>query len=48
MDEYDFDIVVLGGGSGGEWIWQETAGRRIAVVEAHRVGGECPFVACMP
>lgn len=43
-----FDIVVLGGGSGGEWIWQEVPGRRIAVVEAGRVGGECPFVACMP
>ena len=44
----DYDIVVLGGGSGGEWIWQEVTGRRIAVVEAHRLGGECPFVACMP
>ena len=43
-----FDIVVLGGGSGGEWIWQEVPGRRIAVVEADRVGGECPFVACVP
>lgn len=43
-----FDIVVLGGGSGGEWIWQEVTGRRTAVVESHRVGGECPFVACMP
>lgn len=46
MDIYD--IVVLGGGSGGEWIWQEVPDRRIAVVEAGRVGGECPFVACVP
>ncbi len=46
MEEYD--IVVLGGGSGGEWIWQEVPDRRIAVVEAARVGGECPFVACVP
>ncbi|HET9075768.1 MAG TPA: NAD(P)/FAD-dependent oxidoreductase [Acidimicrobiales bacterium] len=46
MDEYD--IVVLGGGSGGEWIWQEVPDRRIAVVEANRLGGECPFVACVP
>lgn len=43
-----FDIVVLGAGSGGEWVWQEVPGRRIAVVEANRVGGECPFVACVP
>lgn len=46
MDRYD--IVVLGGGSGAEWIWQEVDGRSIAVVEGHRVGGECPFVACVP
>lgn len=44
----DFDIVVLGGGSGGEWIWDAVPGRSIAVVEAGRVGGECPFVACIP
>ena len=43
-----YDIVVLGGGSGGEWIWQEVPDRSIAVVEAGRVGGECPFVACVP
>lgn len=43
-----FDIVILGGGSGGEWIWQEVPDRRIAVVESGRVGGECPFVACIP
>ena len=44
----DYDIVILGGGSAGEWIWREVTGRSIAVVEEHRVGGECPFVACMP
>ena len=43
-----FDIVILGAGSGAEWIWQRVAGRRIAVVESGRVGGECPFVACVP
>lgn len=45
----DADVVVLGGGSGAEWVWQGLAGRRrVDVVEAGRVGGECPFVACVP
>jgi dihydrolipoamide dehydrogenase len=43
-----FDVVVLGAGSAGEWIWSQLPGRSVAVIEAGRVGGECPFVACMP
>lgn len=42
------DVLVLGVGSAGEWIWSQVPDRRIAVVEAGRVGGECPFVACVP
>ncbi|HET9689641.1 MAG TPA: NAD(P)/FAD-dependent oxidoreductase [Acidimicrobiales bacterium] len=44
----DADVVVLGGGSGAEWVWQGVRGRRVDVIEASRVGGECPFVACVP
>lgn len=43
-----FDIVVLGAGSAGEWIWRQLPDQRVAVVESGLVGGECPFLACVP
>ncbi len=43
-----FDVVVLGAGSGAEAIWGSLGERTVAVVEAGRVGGECPYVACVP
>jgi pyruvate/2-oxoglutarate dehydrogenase complex dihydrolipoamide dehydrogenase (E3) component len=45
-----FDVVVLGAGSAGEVISSQlaSAGQTVAVIEDLRVGGECPYVSCMP
>lgn len=44
----DFDVVILGGGAGAKLIWGSVGDRSVAVVEQSRVGGACPFVACVP
>jgi len=45
-----FDVVIVGAGTAGETLAETLAkkGGSVALVEANRVGGECPFVACMP
>jgi dihydrolipoamide dehydrogenase len=45
-----WDVIVIGSGSGGEIAAAECAGRglRVLVVEADRFGGECAYVACVP
>jgi glutathione reductase (NADPH) len=46
----DFDLIVLGAGSGGVRAARlaAAAGRRVAVVEQSRVGGTCVMRGCVP
>jgi len=46
----DFDLIVLGGGSGGLASAQRAAeyGARVAVFEPNRLGGTCVNVGCVP
>ena len=50
MSPYDFDLVVIGAGSGGTRASRLSAGfgARVAVVEESRLGGTCVNVGCIP
>jgi pyruvate/2-oxoglutarate dehydrogenase complex dihydrolipoamide dehydrogenase (E3) component len=46
----DFDIVVIGGGAGGLVVAAGGAslGAKVALVEKHRMGGDCLWYGCVP
>ena len=46
----EFDIVILGGGTGSTvaaWTFA-SEGKRVAVVDRKYIGGSCPNIACLP
>ncbi|MCW3798640.1 glutathione-disulfide reductase [Sphingomonas sp. BN140010] len=50
MSDYDFDLFIVGAGSGGVRAARIAGGygARVAVAEEHRVGGTCVIRGCVP
>ena len=50
MSDYDFDLFIIGGGSGGVRAGRIAAGHgaKVAVAEEYRFGGTCPIRGCIP
>src|SRR3546814_17483443 len=50
MPQYDYDLFVIGGGSGGVRASRVAAahGAKVAIAEEYRVGGTCVIRGCVP
>jgi glutathione reductase (NADPH) len=50
MSKYDYDLFVIGGGSGGVRASRMAAalGKRVALAEEYRMGGTCVIRGCIP
>jgi glutathione reductase (NADPH) len=50
MSDYDYDLFVIGAGSGGVRASRISAahGAKVAIAEEHRVGGTCVIRGCVP
>ncbi len=50
MPQFEYDLFVIGAGSGGVRAARISAGHgaRVAIAEEHRVGGTCVIRGCVP
>src|SRR5690348_1648625 len=50
MAQYDYDLFVIGGGSGGVRASRMAAlaGKKVAIAEEYRLGGTCVIRGCVP
>lgn len=50
MSKYDFDIIIIGGGSAGLVSSKLTAGlgKKVLLIEKNKIGGECTYYGCIP
>ena len=50
MDKQQYDLIVIGGGSGGLAVAEKAAqfGKKVAVIEGHKMGGTCVNNGCVP
>jgi pyruvate/2-oxoglutarate dehydrogenase complex dihydrolipoamide dehydrogenase (E3) component len=50
MPHHDYDIAIVGAGSGGLTAARFAAqlGARVALIEKHRIGGDCTWTGCVP
>ena len=50
MAKPEFDLVVIGGGAGGLVVAAGGAplGAKVALVEKHKLGGDCLWYGCVP
>ncbi|HET9574329.1 MAG TPA: FAD-dependent oxidoreductase, partial [Methyloceanibacter sp.] len=50
MSAYDYDLFVIGAGSGGVRAARLSAemGARVAIAEEYRIGGTCVIRGCVP
>ncbi|MCB0405817.1 MAG: glutathione-disulfide reductase [Bdellovibrionales bacterium] len=50
MSQFDYDLFVLGGGSGGVRVarWSGGLGAKVAICESDRFGGTCVIRGCIP
>src|SRR5690606_22077915 len=50
MSDFDYDLFVIGGGSGGVRAGRVAAslGKRVAIAEEYRFGGTCVIRGCVP